>query len=234
MNMQDNELDQLFRHKLNGAEAEPSSRVWKGISAELGHEPKKSWAPVLRIAASVVVVLTAGIWFMLHQPEAKQQVAQNKPSGQQPIKATAPQSRLHTNPTVANDVTEQPAVVNTQQQVNQIAAAKRQVPIEAKHAVMPTKAIYNEQPAVTAPTVEQNPVLASVPNQQPVVKQPVLPEISLTGNTPDEAVSYKTPTVPVTVVASTEPAKNFGCAAIAMLNGSNSCQHSSAHTFGRR
>jgi hypothetical protein len=64
MEMQDNEFDELFRSKLNGFEIEPSASVWTGIKAELkADKRKRTLVPVLRIAASIIVLIAAGILF---------------------------------------------------------------------------------------------------------------------------------------------------------------------------
>jgi len=63
--MQDKDLDQLFRSKLDGLEAEPSAKVWPGIAAEL--EPaksKRSLIPFLSVAASVLILVAAGVLFI--------------------------------------------------------------------------------------------------------------------------------------------------------------------------
>jgi len=62
---QDKEMDGLFRSKLEGFEAEPSAAVWAGISAGLQGKPaRKSYGPFLRIAASVVLLISAGLLFL--------------------------------------------------------------------------------------------------------------------------------------------------------------------------
>lgn len=64
MNMQDKEMDALFRSKLDDYEIEPSPMVWANISEELGNPGKrKSIIPMLRIAASVAIVIGAGAYF---------------------------------------------------------------------------------------------------------------------------------------------------------------------------
>jgi hypothetical protein len=64
-NMQDNKFDNLLREKLDNFEAEPSAQVWQNIDAELdGKARKKSIFPILRIAASVIILITAGILFV--------------------------------------------------------------------------------------------------------------------------------------------------------------------------
>jgi hypothetical protein len=65
MEMQDNEFDDLFRSKLEGFEAEPSANVWAGIDAELnGKRPKKILMPFLSAAASIIVLVGAGLFFI--------------------------------------------------------------------------------------------------------------------------------------------------------------------------
>jgi len=64
MNMQDKEFDDLFRSKLGDFETQPSAQVWQNIDAELAGKRKKSIFPMLSIAASVLILLTAGILFI--------------------------------------------------------------------------------------------------------------------------------------------------------------------------
>src|ERR1700743_2412059 len=65
MNMQDNEFDDLFRSRLDKLEVEPSAEVWQNIDAELdGKRRKRSIFPMLSIAASIIVLITAGILFI--------------------------------------------------------------------------------------------------------------------------------------------------------------------------
>jgi len=62
--MQDKEFDDLFRSKLDNFEVEPSAQVWQNIDAELNGRKKKSIFPILSIAASVLILLVAGILFI--------------------------------------------------------------------------------------------------------------------------------------------------------------------------
>lgn len=62
MNMQDNEFDDLFRSRLDNFEVEPSARVWQNINAELNGKGRNvSIFPMLSIAASIIVLITAGV-----------------------------------------------------------------------------------------------------------------------------------------------------------------------------
>lgn len=65
--MQDNEFDKLFRSKLDDFEAEPSANVWAGIKKGLSAaERTKYLFPFLGIAASLLILVTAGILFIPH------------------------------------------------------------------------------------------------------------------------------------------------------------------------
>ncbi len=65
MEMQDNEFDDLFRSKLEGFEATPSANVWAGIDAELNSKKrKKILMPFLSVAASIIVLVGAGLFFI--------------------------------------------------------------------------------------------------------------------------------------------------------------------------
>jgi len=64
MNMQDKEFDDLFNSKLGNFEVQPSAQVWQNIDAELRGKKKKSAFTMLSIAASVLILLTAGILFI--------------------------------------------------------------------------------------------------------------------------------------------------------------------------
>jgi hypothetical protein len=65
MKMQDKEFDELFRSKLDGFGAEPSAHVWDSIAGELGTaRHKKTLMPFISIAASIIVLVAAGILFI--------------------------------------------------------------------------------------------------------------------------------------------------------------------------
>src|ERR1700744_3832492 len=64
MDMQDKKFDDLFRSKLDGFEMEPTAQVWENIGAGLDGKKRKSLTPWLSIAASVIILITAGILFV--------------------------------------------------------------------------------------------------------------------------------------------------------------------------
>lgn len=61
--MQDKEFDEFFRTKFSTYEEQPSGAVWEAISRELGSRKRRSYRYIWSAAASVVVILAAGIWF---------------------------------------------------------------------------------------------------------------------------------------------------------------------------
>jgi hypothetical protein len=64
MDMQDKEFDRLFNSKLNNFEIEPSPMVWENIEGELhGKKAKRSIVSYLSIAASVIILVSAGLLF---------------------------------------------------------------------------------------------------------------------------------------------------------------------------
>ncbi|HZY38020.1 MAG TPA: hypothetical protein VFE53_15290 [Mucilaginibacter sp.] len=79
--MQDKELDEVFRSKLDGFETEPSANVWPGISDELDSKNRrKTLVPWLSIAASIVVLAGVGLFFI-----PKKANTGTKPEGKNPI-----------------------------------------------------------------------------------------------------------------------------------------------------
>ncbi len=63
--MSDKEFDAFFREKLDGFEVAPSDAVWGRIAGELAEPGKKRiFSPLWVAAASVVVIMAAGFWFM--------------------------------------------------------------------------------------------------------------------------------------------------------------------------
>jgi hypothetical protein len=65
MEMQDKEFDDLFRSKLDGFEVKPSVGVWDNIALDLSAgKRKKILLPFLSIAASIIVLVSAGILFI--------------------------------------------------------------------------------------------------------------------------------------------------------------------------
>src|ERR1700749_2503068 len=62
MDMQGNELDELFRSSLDGLEIEPSPQVWADITKQIDADKRKrSLIPFLSIAAGIILMLVIGV-----------------------------------------------------------------------------------------------------------------------------------------------------------------------------
>jgi hypothetical protein len=89
--MQDKEMDELFRAKLDNLEIKPSDKVWKGIVVELdGAKRKRSLVPIVRVAAGITVFIAIGLFFMLKgNKPVNNQMANHTGAKQQGIKLSA-------------------------------------------------------------------------------------------------------------------------------------------------
>jgi len=68
MDMQDKNIDEIFRVKLEAFEMEPSESVWPSIAREMAPvKRKRSLTPYYGVAASVIILVSAGIFFIPHR-----------------------------------------------------------------------------------------------------------------------------------------------------------------------
>lgn len=163
--MQDREFDDVFRNKLDGFETEPSAKVWMGIDATLDEKSrKKAIMPWLSIAASVIVLVSAGILFIPKKtiPQHNNRIvkvrpAQNiaRPKQETAIKTPALQTEIAVTP-----VATKPLIHHTKE-IGKVVA-----PVEK-----PTEMIAQTAPAKT----NEQPVLAALPQKQQQTTQPVVP-----------------------------------------------------------
>lgn len=145
MEMQDKEFDNIFSSKLNDFEVEPSKAVWQGINDGLGNNNRKKILPFLGIAASIIVLIAAGIVFFTQKatvvkPRVKNRLAVNHPAkaapaliAVKPHNAIVQQSAIAANtitkpkhfikgkienkPAKHDVITQQPIIVQPRQQV---------------------------------------------------------------------------------------------------------------------
>lgn len=143
--MQDKEFDKLFSAKLNDFEVEPSKAVWQGINDGLGNNNRKKVLPFLGIAASIIVLIAAGIVFFTQnvtvvKPRVKNRVSVNHPAKTAPtVAAVKPHNTMVQHAAIAANtitkpkhfvkgnienkpakhdvITQQPIIVQPQQQV---------------------------------------------------------------------------------------------------------------------
>jgi hypothetical protein len=106
MDMQDKEIDQLFRSEFDNFEVEPSASVWGGITTKMdtGKQPLKTY---LSIAASLLVLLSAGLFFVSQQrDDTKPPVQAAVVKHHEPVKAKL-------SPKVASPAIVEPGATNT-------------------------------------------------------------------------------------------------------------------------
>jgi hypothetical protein len=182
MDMQDKEFDKLFRSKLDDFEVEPSARVWQGIAGELpeGKRKKRSILPYLSIAASIIVLIAAGVLFISKRTE----VAHHRPAKNNVAKID--------NPSVINKTTDVVARTQAAQKPKTVLiAAAKTAPNNSNRSLLrqPIKQALTQsvQPALTANTAphaaiimkDDNKVIIDSTNliaQQPAIQEakPVL------------------------------------------------------------
>lgn len=98
--MSDKEFDQLFNAKLADLEIEPSAELWGKIVPEIpGGKGKSGLAPMMSIAATLVILLTAGLLFM---PRTQKLALHGKYDPQQTI--NEPVAAVTQQPSVAEDM----------------------------------------------------------------------------------------------------------------------------------
>jgi hypothetical protein len=159
MKMQDNEFDELFRSKLNDFEAEPSAGVWPGIARGLAAgERKKALMPFLSIAATILVLVTAGILFI---PQKTKPTVQNKTAKNTKPVSTIPVIKSSSGPDISK-----PKVSG---KLNEQSVAVNRAPVS--HPNKTTKDITDKNIAALNPTVKKEPIVTPVevvkPDEQP-------------------------------------------------------------------
>lgn len=182
MNLQDNEMDNLFRSKLEGLEVEPSAHVWENISREIGApQQRKSIIPILRIAASVAVLIGAGLYFI-----PKQQPPVQGTKG--PKVAVVPVTKYPD--TVKPDEAVQPAQTNTAVNVTPAvvkAQATQQVASVVHHTAKVQPVNVNPGSVTVNKTLE--PVKPVVADPQQVIAAVDKPKAVINPVVPDGPIS---------------------------------------------
>lgn len=158
--MQDKEFDELFRSKLDDFEIAPSAKVWQGINSELdGGKRKKLLVPFMSIAASIIVLVTAGLLFIPKKGKVN--------NTQHPVTSiiaktktpVVPVTPVKTTPVPVNTPTVAPA---QQVAVNQVAQGHH---AKIKPPVVPFKVQQQDIEQEPLPAAEQ-PELAALPAKQ--------------------------------------------------------------------
>src|SRR5476651_59924 len=117
MKMSDKEFDQLFNAKLTDLEIEPSAELWGKIAPEIpgNNKDRSGLMPMMSIAATLVVILAAGLLF---RPSTPKVVLHGQYNPQQVIAETAPVVKSG-EPTVDpyQDLTPEQRIVKQPQEV---------------------------------------------------------------------------------------------------------------------
>jgi hypothetical protein len=210
MNMQDKDFDELFRNKLGDLEVEPGKGLWDNIAAEVVIDKKdRSALPFISIAASVLVLISAGLFF----------IPQIKPDATQPSKLIA---LNHAGGQKVNNVLPKPAEIKAiSPQGQQIAVVslpvKRQSvkqSIKKQNSGLPalnTYAIAQQQPQqsqaqqITQQTPHNDVILAAVKSDafaQVAITPTVIADVK------DTRISVPTVQgVPAQTIAAVQPKK---------------------------
>ncbi|WDF56508.1 hypothetical protein [Mucilaginibacter sp. KACC 22063] len=220
--MQDNELDHLFRNKLDGLEIEPSAKVWKGIVTELdGKTKRRTLIPVFRIAATITVIVAAGLYFMFKDVKPVNNNNLTKVNTKDKTAVIVDDDGNRTS-VITKQVQQTPAVAKTQinktpQQISNAGINKAQTkPVvhsfEEQHLIAQTKAKQTPEDNIVnngKEPLQQPQTLAAVSETKH--EQAVVPDVPLRAKEeiiePVEGFKTGNPVVAATGTDNNKPAK---------------------------
>lgn len=181
----DKDFDKLFQQKFETFEVEPSSAVWRGITAELDKGKKKTFPvfQMIAVAATVLVVLSMGLW--LFSPEEKirlqgkadvvMQDVEPDNGVSQPVIKDAEKDAEPISREIARPVKNQepvlsvvavPKPVSEEKVTVKEAQRLAEAPVKEAEPAKPVNIIPKEEKEKTKPAEEQ-PVLAFAGDQNP-------------------------------------------------------------------
>jgi len=112
MKMSDKELDQLFSNQLNDLEVEPSAELWGKFMPEIpGNKTRSGLGPMISIAATLLILLTAGLLFM---PRTQKLALHGTYDPQQTINEAV--AAVTQQPSATDNLPDEPAEQPTEQQ----------------------------------------------------------------------------------------------------------------------
>jgi hypothetical protein len=205
MNHEQHPLDRRFGQALRRHEQAPRPEAWKRLEARLGREEETRrivpfWA--YGVAASVSLLLLAGIWWA-RQPESSGQPQPQVATNQKPVVEKPAPQLVKPEPAVS-EKTVAPALPEQAPQIAQRVAPKRAVqPSEAA----PARLMEQRQPAAPAVKPEEapvqvakaEPVQPSQPTETPKAVQPTLAQVTAPAVEPTKSA----PTTLVVTLANT-------------------------------
>lgn len=164
----DKELDKLFQQRFEDLQVEPSNEVWEKISDKLDNKKpaKKTFSIFWMAAASILVVLSAGLWFTKSDEKIISQGSQEIVQEERKVIEQNPVSGDLKTPT--KDETEQllTGITQTQDIVAEVLP-KTELTIQTEEV----KVI----PEIKTPEEQAEVVIASNVIKRPIVIQPKQP-----------------------------------------------------------
>ena len=164
--MSDKELDQLFSNQLNDLEIEPSAELWGKITPGIpGNKTRSGLGPMISIAATLLILLTAGLLFM---PRTQKLALHGSYDPQQTIN----EAMAAVTKQPSDNLQDEPVEQSVEQQPVNAA------PAVAKHMVInKTETVANIQPLANADSVQKitlvKPANISKPDHRDEVIKPI-------------------------------------------------------------
>jgi hypothetical protein len=200
MDMQDKEIDHLFRSELESYEVEPSAKLWGNIT--LGMDAKKSRLKTyLSIAASVLILLSAGLYFVNGTGNfVKKPVQIAKVKKQEPAKqVVAPQ--------VISPKVVQPQVENAMEVSKSPALRSRKIQIAVKRPSQSIQQDVTKQPEAQLAHVTQPAITNDVKFVVPDKQTPLVAKTDVPDDTQFKTTADVPQQVPATKSIAAAPAK---------------------------
>jgi len=185
MKMQDKEFDGLFSAKLDNFEVEPSAAVWQGINNGLGNNSRKKVLPFLGIAASIIVLIAAGIIFLIQKTTVvKPHGVKNRVAVDHPAKVIPATTAIKPQSIIVQ--TSAIAVVNVNKTkhieknngrkapLKQDATTQQQTPVQPQQQQVLASATVPKNNVVKPSVIDTATMIAAVPVVHPQPDKPAV------------------------------------------------------------
>jgi hypothetical protein len=198
MEMQDKEFDKMFSAKLDDFEVEPSKAVWQGINDGLGNSNRKKILPFLGIAASIIVLLAAGIVFFTQKVTVVKPRVKNRVAVNHPTKVTPTTTAIKPQPAIIQQTAVATVAVVTKPKhiakdiiskapLKQEVSAQQQGPVQSQAQQVLASAISPKNDVVKPVATDSAKLIADVPvlkTDKPVAAVAVVPDKEKPTDTP--------------------------------------------------
>jgi len=155
--MQDKEIDQLFRSELYDHAVEPGNMAWSNVATALNDKKSKSaYGFYLRIVASVLIVVVAGIYF----------IPQVKVKGSKPLKTDFAKNNTAKKVIIAADT--KPEIIDNENSTRKYTASliKIKASNRIKSIASKVNVVKQEVPEVSAVNRSNEILVAVVPDTE--------------------------------------------------------------------